>query len=444
MNQNKQSHAGDVQNGTRIYWAECAFEYFVSLMVTDSFLAILLSYIGMSEAMIGIVSSIISLAFLFELPSMLIAHKIRNVKRFCIIFHAIGELFFLSMYVIPLFDVFAPVRAPLTVICIVVAYFGNYFVTSMIYKWGNSFIERDRRALAGATKEMISLISGIVVTVLVGFVLKNFQDTDDMRGWFIFAAVAMSVFSVCDCLCLYFMTRSRNRLEDDENRLPADGGRRTYNGSPVTFSTVLSQTVGRRGYRRSVAVQCLWSASVHLTIGFMGSYKNALFSIVAVQIINNAGSLIRVAFSRPLGKYSDKHSYAKGITLGLIIAIAAFTANVFTSESTRWLLPVYVALYAVSIGGTSQNFFLSSYDFVESDFVVQAMAVKSSLAGICGFAASLVGGAILDTVQKNGNMLFGITANGQQFLSALTVIGLIITLLFNKLFVEGTEIRREQ
>ena len=47
------------------YLFECGFEYFVTLLVTDSFLAYLLEKLGMSESLIGIVSSLISLAFLF-------------------------------------------------------------------------------------------------------------------------------------------------------------------------------------------------------------------------------------------------------------------------------------------------------------------------------------------------------------------------------------------
>jgi hypothetical protein len=49
------------------YMAQCTFEYFVALVVSDAFLATLLSYMGFSDSVIGIISSLISVAFLFQL-----------------------------------------------------------------------------------------------------------------------------------------------------------------------------------------------------------------------------------------------------------------------------------------------------------------------------------------------------------------------------------------
>ena len=44
----------------RAYTLECAFEYFVALMVADAFLANLLSHMGIEDAVVGIISSLIT------------------------------------------------------------------------------------------------------------------------------------------------------------------------------------------------------------------------------------------------------------------------------------------------------------------------------------------------------------------------------------------------
>ena len=41
------------------YKMECTFEYFVTLLIADAYLAKVLSSIGMSDALIGIVSSFV-------------------------------------------------------------------------------------------------------------------------------------------------------------------------------------------------------------------------------------------------------------------------------------------------------------------------------------------------------------------------------------------------
>lgn len=52
------------------YMAQCTVEYFVSLLVTDAFLAKLLTSIGISDALTGIISSFITLAFVIQLLSI--------------------------------------------------------------------------------------------------------------------------------------------------------------------------------------------------------------------------------------------------------------------------------------------------------------------------------------------------------------------------------------
>ena len=56
------------------YMAQSAFEYFLTILVGDAFLAKLLTNIGMSDSLIGIVSSLISFSFLFQLLSIFLAN----------------------------------------------------------------------------------------------------------------------------------------------------------------------------------------------------------------------------------------------------------------------------------------------------------------------------------------------------------------------------------
>ena len=83
------------------YCMECAAEYFVSLLVTETFLAKLLTAIGLSDDVIGIISSLISLSFLFQLAAVFVVKRIKNTKRFSILFHTAGNLLFMSLYLIP-------------------------------------------------------------------------------------------------------------------------------------------------------------------------------------------------------------------------------------------------------------------------------------------------------------------------------------------------------
>ena len=54
------------------YLIYCAFEYFALLLISDAFLAKLLSSIGISDSLVGIISSFVSLACLFQLITIFV------------------------------------------------------------------------------------------------------------------------------------------------------------------------------------------------------------------------------------------------------------------------------------------------------------------------------------------------------------------------------------
>ena len=49
-----------------MYVGYCTFEYFISLLATDAFLAKLLTHMGVSDVAAGLISSFVTLAFLFQ------------------------------------------------------------------------------------------------------------------------------------------------------------------------------------------------------------------------------------------------------------------------------------------------------------------------------------------------------------------------------------------
>ena len=410
------------------YTFECAFEYFISLMVADAFLATLLTEMGLSDAVIGVISSLISVAFLFQLFAILVVQHIHNVKRVAVPVHCISQLFFLVLYLLPFFNIPAQFRTAVIVGCLLVAYFGNYLVTSVIFNWGNSYVDPNTRANFAATKEIISLISGVVVSLTMGWAFDGFVARGDINGGFLFIAAMMLLMNIGDFVCLMMI---KNRKTEKKDAEPAE-----------PFWQVIRMLFVNRGFVCSVVLHALWSISVYMTVGFMGTYKTKelLLSVGAVQIINIVACLMRALFSKPIARYADKRSYAKGIRLGMTIAAAGYLVNMFTTPSMWWLVILYTVLYHVACAGTSQNMMNMVYSYVDRKYFVQASAIKYSVSGLCGFGASMLASRILNAVQQGGNTFLGISIYGQQLLSAISLVLVLIAILFVKLVVEKQKI----
>lgn len=422
--QNQLFESSAYKRSRTAYKWECTFEYFVALLVGNTFLAKLLTYLGFSDSETGIISSLITLAFLFQLVSVFVVRKITNTKLVAILFHTLSQVFFMSLYVVPFLPFAAGAKKPLTVICILLAYFGNYMVSTVIFRWGNSYVDPKKRASYTAGKEIISLISGMVVSLGAGYIFQWFEDQNNIEGGFIFAAIGILIFSLSDLAMLLIIKN------DVKPKAKAGDG--------ASMLDVFHNTLCNKNFLSIVLLQVLWNSSIYIVAGFLGTYANFLFKFSIVQAISVAGQLSRALFSKPFGKYTEKRTFAKGIELGIIIAAAAMLFNSFTSPSTAFFFIIYTVLYNICLAGVSGNITNITYSYVDSRYFSEASAIKNSIGGLCGFGTTLIGGKILDAVQANGNQVFGIPMYGQQLLSIISFIMLIITFLFTH-FVVGRQ-----
>ncbi len=414
------------------YLIECAFEYFVALLVTDAFLANILKSIGFSDEATGVMSSIISLAFLFQLFSVLIIRKITNTKAVAIAFHSVSQIFFMSLYLVPFLpSVPDSAKQVITVVCLLLAYFGNYMVSNLIYRWGNSYVDPNKRGRYSAGKEIVSLFAGMIVSLVIAYVMDIFEANGNTKGSFIFAAVGILVFSIADFAML--MTIKNDKKPKGEK------------GSNASMSEVMKNTLGNKNFRHIVILMILWDAGRYFTIGFLGTYKivDLGYSLAMSQVINLVSVIVRILASRPFGKFADKYSFAKGAKLGLLVALIAFVFGMFSTPETRFFIVIYTVLYNAALGGIVGNLVNITYSYVDSKYFAEASAIKNSIAGVLGFIASLVGGKILSAVQANGNQLLGKTVYGQQILFVISAAFMIAAIVYTRLVITKQEVMKQ-
>jgi Na+/melibiose symporter-like transporter len=234
----------------------------------------------------------------------------------------------------------------------------------------------------------------------------------------------MAVSCGLDLLCLLLM----------KNRISPPPAKEDI----VPLWRVIKILFTNRGFLCVIVATVLWQCAHYTILGFMGTYEleELALSVGLVQIIKNSGVLARFAMTRPIAHYTDKHTYAKGLALGISIAAVGYFLNIFTSPRFWWILIAYTVLNAVANAGIGQNFLNISYNFIDEKYFVQASALRNSIGGVCGFLAALAGGRILTAVQENGNMVLGIPMYGQQLLSAISFLFAVAALLFIRLALE--------
>ncbi len=416
----------DYKRSRKAYVAQCTFEYFVALLVADAFLAKLLSSIGISDALVGIISSFISLAFVVQILSIFLVRAKISKKKLVICFDTISQLFFCMIYFLPFLNVSREIKTVLVMLAILIAYVCKYLISAICFQWANSYVEPTKRAVYSAKKEITSLATGIVFSAVIGYVIDQYESIGNLNGGFLFIAISMLILNVCNFVSLLLIKEDKPSEDND-----------------VPFTEVMKNTLGNKNFRNLLIMTVLWECARYFSIGFMGIYKtkDLLMSVFSVQVINISANVIRMLVSKSFGKYSDKHSYAKGFELAMYFACAGFLFNMLTVPETKYFIVLYTVLYYVSLAGTNMNSFNITYSYVDAKYVTQAIAIKYSIGGIFGFAASLLGGQILTSVQNNQNMVLGIHVYGQQILAFISFVLTIAAIIFTKVVIEKQKIK---
>ena len=418
----------EYERSRRAYVVQETVNYLISLLIADVFLAKLLSNIGISDGLVGIISSFISLAFVVQLLSFFLARAKTSSKKLVIVFDTLGILFFMCMYLVPFIPCSKTIKSVILMVCILIGYVFKYLVQNILFRWANSYVIPTKRASFSAVKEMLSLFSGMFFSIAIGYIIDRFEIRDNLNGGFLFIALSIFILNVCNFISLMLI-----KVESPQTK-------RLKTAEPVW--SVLRNLVGNKKYRNIIILTSMWEIARYFTIGFMGIFKSKdlMMSVSLVQLINVISCLSRMLISKSIGYYADKNSYAKGFKLGLYFAAGAFLINMFTTKATWFLVIIFTILYNCSLAGTNSSSFNMIYSYVDSEYITQALSLKNCIGGLLGFGASIIGGELLDVIQAGNNMIFDIHIYGQQVLSGISFVITVTTIIFITKVVEKQKV----
>ena len=122
-----------LRRGRIMYIIEAGIEYLISIMVANTYLALLTKELGISDSLTGIISSFISLGCVFQLCSILI--RKRRSKGFVLVLSVLNQLLFISLYVVPLVGGDESFMSILLIVIILLAYFFYYIAHPKKIDW---------------------------------------------------------------------------------------------------------------------------------------------------------------------------------------------------------------------------------------------------------------------------------------------------------------------
>ncbi len=403
---------------TRVmYLLEAAFEYFISLMLTGAYIAKVASSIGISDSMVGVITSITSLGAAFQVFALFLVGK-HPVKRWVMASHVISQLFFCSVWLMPIFDIPKGVKIALFAFVLVGGQIIHNIINSPKISWYMSMVDDHKRGSFTSTKEIISLVGGMVFTFCMGNVVDYFEAKGELSTAFLVGGITMLTITVFHTITLIMSyERPAKKAEKQSGVLKA-----------------LMALFKNRQLVRVFVFAVLAKMCLSIAWPFFGTYQNNElgFSMRLISVISILHVIVRVTASVFLGRFADRTSFAALLNLCLCIGMIGYITAVFCVPSNGVVIFIlyYAVFEAVMQAGYGNGLMNLVYDCVDKSERTGAFALYNALSGSVGFITTLICSTVVTKIQANGNTVFGMHMYAQQFLSAVSVIVFIITILY--------------
>ena len=327
------------------------------------------------------------------------------------------SLFFAIVYVIPVFDFNPQAKTVLFVASLLMGHILNNIVNAPKINWYMSLVDNKKRGRFTANKEIISLLSGMLFTLGLGVVVDYFEAIGDLRTSFIVCGIGVGLLMLGHTFTLLFSKEKPEETAPEQSNI----------------KETLLGLVKDKNLLKVVLISVLWNIASYATTPFYGTYKKKElgFTMTFISILSIVTAVVRSLFSRPMGRYADKHSFSKMLNICFSLATVAFGINIFTSPENGSVLYVgYIVLHAIAMAGINSSVINLIYDYVEPKQRIAALALKSAFAGFAGFFTTLAISPLVSYIQDAGNSLFGLSVYAQQVTSAIAFVLMLFLLLY--------------
>ena len=397
-------------------------QYLISLLVTTTYLAKLTTSLGFSDSLTATITSCVALGFTFQLLAMPLFKK-GKVKGKVTILYTLSTTLFILLYAVPFIDINPQIR---TFIFVIFFLMGNFILNAVFPAKTNmymSFVPDRQRGRFTAAKEGVSLVCGIAFQFVMGRVIDHYEAAGDINTAFLVIAATLIALAFLHFFSLVF---------SPEKELPKK--------EHTSLSKDIKEMLSTKSTVCIILLGGLWSVCSNIAIPFYGTYqvKELGFSMSFIAVLSIITAVSRIPASILLGKYADKHSFAKMLIICYIFKGISFLAMVFATPANGYILfPVYTMCSAIAFGGINSAEVNIVYDYVEPEKRMNVIAVKQTLYGLSGFLITIAMTPLVNYIQKSGNMIFGLNIYAQQVLSAISFVMLLLLILYvNKVILK--------
>jgi len=402
------------------------------------FIVLLMSYVGISDANIGMLTSLAALAAIVQIISISYVKRLKKSKLFvCLV--VLQRAWLGIMFLVPLLNISNHLKVIFIIGCYLYSKTSVQVGSSSIQEWVASLVPVSLRGKYFALKDIINVIVMAIALLLVGWVVDLFRAADQMTGAFLFIGIFIILLSLLSFSYFSWVKEPKLAMLNSQ-------GKEIHGSLAKKADKSLGDLLEKENlfeeckvafkmsnFKKYFILECLWIITFFISSPFNPSYsiKELGLSYTFISIIAFVSSIVRIILTSQMGKISDKYGMARTLKITILSLGIHFLVWSFTTPSNAMLMYIISSAFAtVAWSFIPIGIFNVKLEWISYDKRVVQFAILSSITGTLGFLMSVVSGKLLDALQKKPLYFAGDIVYAQQLLNFLGLIASIVTCLY--------------
>ena len=406
------------------YFAEAAVEYFIALTASGAFLTMLIRQLGVSDALNGIISNVTALTGGLQVLAVAFIRRRRSIRSTVVVMDLIRHLLYSVLFLLPFLPLPSGTRIALFTVLFLLSAVPQNLVSPVKTNWVMSFVPPESRGIFCSRNEIISLVTGLAYN----FGMSRLVDYYDAQGR---TVIGLRLCALVIFLLLVIHAFLLLRISDAPQVLAEVQAAPSGSGC---MRDVLRST----NFRKLLLTTILWSFFNALTISYYNVFllQEIGCSITFIAVAGIVSSVVRALVSTPIGRFGDRRGFAYTLELGFGAALATFALMIFwVPANGKVLYLISQVLYCIVSAALNSGMTNVLFQYVPSENRVAGLSLYSAIGGFAAFGGTLAGGVILAAIQGADNTVLGLPLYGQQLLSAIAALGIIVLLFYVRLVI---------
>lgn len=418
----------------------------IAQLAGGTFLVALLYYVGVSDANIGVITSLTSLAALSQLFTLNLTNSLKKYKFFvCLVSQFRFLLAFI--YFIPFLPISNQKRVWMVVGFYLIAQIFVQIGTPATQDWIASLVPSRLRGKYFSIKDTMAIFVTSSIMLLAGVMIDICKRKDILSGFFILGCLIF-ILVVINIVALTKMKEPKISFLNKDGKemhgaLARKAKQEIISETKVSQLIVYKQSIKSKRFRKVLCLNLLWMTSFYIAAPFIATYQIRELNLpyTFIMIVNFGSCLFRMFLTLRMGKFGDRYGMAKVLKYAFAALGVQYIILAFTIPSNAYLMTIIGALFSAAAWSfIGIGMFGIQLEFLERDKRITQLTLMSAISGVFGFFVTWIGSKILTVLQRLEFSIGTVPIYAQQVLFIFGFILIMITIFYTKYGIQSQKI----